>query len=250
MRFISMLSPARRPAYIWWRLTGRSGSVKLRMTNGFQFELRARTPTENDYGVAYEVFMQRYYDVPKEILDEKNVKLVYDLGSNVGFSCLHWLATYPEARVIAYEPHPVSLEQLRRNVAFNAWQSRVELHAAAAGTTVGRARLSNAGPASRVQNGAAPGLDIAVEDFFSRSAGDSIDILKMDIEGGEYALLADERFPKLFVRVLVMEWHESHQPGRDGAWCRRRLEDIGFQISEIFDAGGYGMFLAYRPRLN
>ena len=220
------------------------------MTDGFRFELRARTATEHDYGVAYEVFMQRYYDVPKEILDENNVRLVYDLGSNVGFSCLHWLATYPKARVVAYEPHPVSLAQLRKNIALNEWQSRVEIHEAAAGTGVGRATLSNAGPASRVQNDEAPGLEIVVEDFFSRSAGDSIDVLKMDIEGGEYALLGDERFPKLLLRVLVMEWHESNQPDRNGAWCRKRLEDIGFRTSEIFDAGGYGMLLAHRPTVD
>jgi FkbM family methyltransferase len=217
------------------------------LTNGFRFEFRARTPTENDYGVAYEVFMERYYDVPKDILDEKNVRLVYDLGANVGFSCLHWLATYPDARVIAYEPHPACVEQCQKNLALNGWESRVELHAAAAGTQFGRARLSNSGASSRVQNDGATGFDVAVEDFFARSADDRIDILKMDIEGGEYALLEDERFSKLSFRVLVMEWHHSDRPERDGAWCRKRLTHMGFRTSTIFDAGDCGMFLAHRP---
>jgi FkbM family methyltransferase len=234
------------PAYAWWRLRGRTVPVNLTLAKGTRLQLRAKNGTDNDYGTAYEVFVHRYYDLPDGFLHESDVRLVVDLGANVGFSCLHWLATYPNARVIAYEPHPAFAEQCRINLALNNWQSRVEFHCAAAGVRAGRAKLSDAGTSSRVQSDEVSGIDVAMDDFLARASNEPIDILKMDIEGGEYALLEDDRFSQLAIRALVMEWHASGRKRSDGAWCRGRLGQMGYQTSTIFEADGHGMLRSRR----
>jgi hypothetical protein len=116
--------------YLGWRAGGRPGPVQLQARSGPRFELR---PTRfggrgnSDYGVAYEIFVHDFYRLP-EGLDPAQVRLVADLGANVGFSVLHWLHRFPACRVIAFEPHPGHVEQARRNLALDGRAERVELH--------------------------------------------------------------------------------------------------------------------------
>ena len=67
-------------------------------------------------------------------------------------------------------------------------------------------------------------------DFFASLGAGPIDLLKMDIEGGEYELLEDPRFAALPVSRLVLEWHKTidHPDGK--AWCERRLTSLGYTV--------------------
>lgn len=85
-----------------------------------------------------------------------------------------------------------------------------------------------------------------MEDFFRRSDGDPIDILKMDIEGGEFALLEDERFSQVSAKLFIMEWHESDSRTRGRAWCRTRLHQLGYDVSDIWESDDCGMLIAER----
>lgn len=51
----------------------------------------------------------------------------------------------------------------------------------------------------------------------------SIDLLKMDIEGAEYAVIRDIVATKLLPRLLLLEFDEAHTPG-DGE-AKRRIKD-------------------------
>jgi FkbM family methyltransferase len=204
--------------------------------------LRPRSAGNNDYGVAYEVFVHRYY-APLRPIPENSVRLIVDLGANVGFSCLYWLTQFPEARLIALEPHPGHMAQCRANLAANGMLSRVTLHAAAAGVTPSRITLTDKGSASAVVTADANGIQADMLDIFSLLDGCAVDLLKIDIEGGEHAILADPRFPRLRVSRLVMEWHG--EPA-SRAWCLARLDESGYETVEIFDQGSHGMLWAFR----
>jgi hypothetical protein len=67
-------------------------------------------------------------------------------------------------------------------------------------------------------------------DFFESVGTQTIDILKIDIEGGEFALLGDPRFENLQVRNLVMEYHDNETYPDAGAWCEGRLRDLGYNV--------------------
>src|SRR5258706_3840645 len=93
--------------YACWRAAGRRKPVTLSLKDGGRFQLRPSRlggHGNNDYGVAYEVFVDRFYDGAP--LDPASVRRVVDLGGNVGLSCIFWLTKYPNCRVDVFEPHP------------------------------------------------------------------------------------------------------------------------------------------------
>jgi FkbM family methyltransferase len=196
----------------------------------------------NDYGVAYDVYVHRYYTCPRPIARDE-VRLVVDLGANTGFTCLHFLTQFPKAEVIAFEPHPRHAAQCRVNLAINTVSSRVTLYEAAAGTAPGRFVLTDDGTASTILSGSTEGIPVEMVDIFPLLTGRRIDLFKMDIEGGEHAILGDPRFPKLDIARLVMEWHGDEN---DRDRCLAILQAIGYETEKIFDEDSLGMLWAFR----
>jgi FkbM family methyltransferase len=253
LAFTRTLTPSSAARYLAWRLGGRSGDVWLRLRSkrefpGPEFQLRPRSVGNNDAGVAYEIFVHKFLRTIVRIPPER-VKLIVDLGANVGMSCLYWLAAYWRAKVIAFEPHPNHVAQCRINLGRNGLLSRVTLHAAAAGVANGRAWLSDAGTSSQLSTMAGDGYEIEVVDIFALLAGRRIDILKIDIEGSEYELLEDPRFGELDVRAIIMEWHEREDRPAGYAWSCERLRELGFQLYPVFQEMDHGMMWAYLKRI-
>src|SRR5262249_32608736 len=157
---------------------------------------------------AYDVFVDRFYD--QVAADPADVRQVVDLGGNVGLSCIFWLAKFPNCRIDVFEPHPGHVAQMKTNLSLNGWTDPVTVHAAAAGTAPGTMQLCDRGSGSSLLY-ARPGeavIDVPIVDTFAIVGGRDIDVLKIDIEGGEYALLEDPRFADLKVRHLILEWHQ------------------------------------------
>jgi FkbM family methyltransferase len=256
MLFVRSLSRHDMLPYLWWKLSGRRGTIAVQMAArrefrsdpdpGPKFYLRGAGSGNNDSGVAYEVFVHMYYCPPVWIPPER-VKLVVDLGANVGISCLWWLANYWRADVIAFEPHPGHAAQARANIALNGYQSRIELHQSAVGPAAMKAFISDDGAASALSDQGASGFEVDVVDFFVELAGRRVDILKLDIEGSEVALLDDPRFATFDVGALGMEWHRPDATGRGGRdWCIHRLCELGFAVYVTADHGEQGILWAYR----
>lgn len=253
LAFTRALTPASAARYLGWHLGGKRGDVWLRLRSGHEFpgpefQLRPSSAGNNDGGVAYEIFIHQYLRVPIRIPPER-VKLIVDLGANVGMSCLYWLAAYWRAEVIAFEPHPRHAAQCRVNLERNGFLSRATLHTAAAGTANGRAWITDAGTSSQVETMPGSGYEIEVIDIFALLAGRRIDILKIDIEGGEYELLEDPRFGELDIRAAIIEWHERTDRPEGYAWCCERLRELGFQLYPVFEQKTYGMTWAYQKRV-
>lgn len=221
--------------YLGWRAGGRVSPIVLSARSGGRFELRPTRFGElgnNDYGVAYEVFAHEIYR-RAAMLDRSRVRLVVDLGTNVGLSVLYWLSAFPAARLLAYEPHPGHARQALRNFELAGVAGRVELHQAGAGNATREAVMTDRGTGSAIA-GTGAGLGILIEDVFPTLAGRRIDLMKMDIEGGEYELLGDPRFAELDIGAIIMEWHA--QDGRGQGWCQDRLAALGFTV-EVLDTG-------------
>jgi FkbM family methyltransferase len=240
--FARLLTPGSLVRYLLWRLGGRRDAVALRLAKGPVILLRPPGAANNDYGVAYEIFVYRYYHCPRP-LPAASIGRIVDLGANVGFSCLYWLTRFPKAEVIALEPHPSHFAQCRANLAANGMLPRVELHQAAAGAAPQRIMLSDAGTSSSVVADAADGIAAEMLDVFALLDGRRVDLMKLDIEGGEYAILDDPRFAALQVPYLVMEWHGGPA---DRDRCLSRFSALDYETLELFDSGSYGMLWAFR----
>lgn len=232
--------------YLVRRAVNRESPVVVHTKSGPRFELRLNFGANNDYGVAYEVFVHDYYG-DRGLLKREDVKLVIDLGANVGYSTLYFLHHFPHCHIIAFEPHPEHAAQVFRNLQLDGSLDRVELHNKAAGASQRVMRLTNATSSSTLTDRiGADTLPVEVLDVFPMLSGRRIDILKMDVEGGEYEILADNRFAMLDIGAVVMEWHSRGHGLEDKRWCESRLQSLGFVIDEIFAETSHGMFWARR----
>lgn len=249
--FRAQLNPVSRLKYLAWQGLGRPSPINLALRSGARFQLRPRqagTYNNNDYGVAYEIFVHNYYSVP-EIAEPDSVRLVVDLGGNAGFSTIHWLETYRNSSVVVFEPHPQHVGQIRTNVMLNNWENRILLYPNGASNVDKVLKLSNQGSASTMSSsnsGDPEAFEVALLDIFPILRNKTIDIFKIDIEGGEYSIMEDERFPKLDIRVLLMEWHQVNSDRNDGAWCRERLLECGFAVKELWSNAECGMLRAIK----
>jgi len=232
--------------YLAWRALplGRPVTVKLRSGE----RLSLRPPPAEDLETAYEMFVAEVYRPPFPVRADTTLRIV-DVGANCGHSLLFWARNYPRAHLIAFEPHPVHLAMLERNLTLNALTPRVSLHRAAAGASPGEIALLDAESRSSVVD-ATQGrtLRVPLVDFFETVGGEPIDLLKIDIEGGEYALLSDPRFARLRIRTLVMEWHRTRERPDGKAWCEQTLEALGYEVTPGIWSGEVNGLLWARPR--
>jgi hypothetical protein len=79
------------------------------------------------------------------------------------------------------------------------------------------------------------------------------DLVKIDIEGGEWPILTDPRFAQLPTPALVIDYHPAGCPAPDPqAFIHALLDDAGYRTQEIDDVPlGPGMLWAWRqPRVS
>ena len=223
--FRDILPISKWPLYLLWHYTQRT-PFRCRLRGGPEISLRPKP--SHDYQTALEIFFERIYECD---LDPSSVRRIIDLGGNVGYSCLFWCEKYPNASVLTFEPHPTHCRLLEWHVEKNGYANRVKLVAAAAGVREGAANLTDEDDGSAiVQDASANSMGVRVADVFQTIPDGPIDVLKMDIEGSEYAILADPRFEALAARTdrVLLEWHARGEEGE--AFCRNRLASLGFSV--------------------
>jgi FkbM family methyltransferase len=225
MTFRDLLTPQDRVRYMLWRLAGRQHEIRLRMINGYQLLMRRQTRLARDYGTAYEVFVGQPYNV-----SVADARTIVDLGANVGYSALYFAIHHPQAAIYAFEPHPAHFSRAEELIEANALADRVRLIQAAASTSDGEVRLSDNGTCSKVVgDGSRTTFSVPAVDLFSwcQTIG-KIDLLKIDIEGGEYLFLGDPRFRDLDCANIVMEWHSTPTRDDGAGWCIAALKAAGY----------------------
>ncbi|MBO9198831.1 MULTISPECIES: FkbM family methyltransferase [Niastella] len=171
----------------------------------------------SDFKVFRAIAVFGQYNVPI-ITGSNNVKTIIDLGSNIGFSVMHFKSKFPDAQVIAVEPEKHNFEQLVKNVKGyskvvclqNAiWYSEKKLGIFDSGLGEYGFRVVDG---NQKQVGSVDA--ITMDDIISKYGLQTIDILKIDIEGAEKELFTynyENWLPK--VRCIVIELHDTFHPG-------------------------------------
>jgi FkbM family methyltransferase len=165
-----------------------------------------------------EIFGANAYALPRTIcerLDRKPEVVVADLGANVGLFGTYILGALPQARVVGYEPDPGNAAICRHTVAWAERAGRYRLVQAAAGVRPGAVHFeAGLGGRSHVaQTAATDTITVPVEDVMPLLA--VADLAKIDIEGGEWALLSDERLRTGGPDAVVLEFHADGCPAAD-----------------------------------
>lgn len=162
----------------------------------------------------------------------KNVQRVWDIGGNVGCFVVWAMKHFPGARFDSFEPCGATFDilQMTRNgnpkidwTVHNFGLSDKEE------TCDAYVPDGHFGEASRyARNGKKVTFNLrALEAVWKEQGSPSIDLLKIDCEGGEYAIL-EGASPEFLSNVacLVMEVHEI--PGKKAAQLQKILTDSGF----------------------
>ncbi len=166
---------------------------------------------------------------------------ILDCGGNVGLASLFFKRRFPAARITAYEADPALFAMMKANLSANG-ASDVETVQAALWTTNGRvtfrAEGSDSGMIDRLL-GAVAGKSVDVpslrlRDVIANGANganrtaERIDLLKLDIEGAEDAVLADCEPVLDRVGAIVMDLHEFAPADRQAPRVLNLLTRAGF----------------------
>lgn len=179
-----------------------------------------------------EIFVDNVYHV--ELTNTK--PFILDCGSNIGLSLLYFKTLYPDAEISAFEPDPAAFACLSRNVSQNK-MSGVLLHNCAVAGETGSVDLycdeNRAGALKNsMSNQRMPGVVKRVaahrlSDFVDRE----VDLLKMDIEGGEGVVLRDLVLSGKIsqIKKMLIEYHHHIDQNCDLiSDFLRILEENGF----------------------
>jgi FkbM family methyltransferase len=192
-----------------------------------------------------------HYEPPPNvaaILDAAGPELrVVDLGANIGMFGAYIRGCYPQAAIVAFEPHPANVEVLKRTAAANDGDWRVMAACADVGEGTVPFWIGGEFTTSRIEAGSSDTIDVPAVDVFPYLAQG--DLLKIDIEGAEWKILDDPRFASLDAPVVALEYHAYACPGPDPrAYARNRLEEVGYAVAdaELAAEPGHGMLWAWR----
>jgi FkbM family methyltransferase len=180
-------------------LPGKDKVREIRFRDGMKLTYRLN---RGDMQSIREVWLDEVYKLP--FLGKRNT--LVDLGANIGLTSA-WLARrYACEKVIAVEPVQSNAALVKRNLAANSVSA--EIIGAAVGPMDGVARFqdndsSNLGRVGRT------GYEVPMICMNTLLRGESIiDILKIDIEGGEQALLTSGDMSWLKqIREIIIEFH-------------------------------------------
>jgi FkbM family methyltransferase len=236
--------------FVLRELTGKSSLTRYELrTSGRPVYLRHNT---GDRTVLHELFYEGHYDLPEPVarfLDGLGrPPEIVDLGANIGLFGVLMLARFPEARITAFEPDHTNAAVHRRAIAENDTEGRWQLIEAAASNRDGHVSFRSGEYArSRIEPGEGPEQVDAVDVF---PYLDRADFTKIDIEGGEWAILGDERFASLPTPVLVLEYHADlcSEPDPRAA-ALNALEGAGYRTTETWAFPGQGMLWAWKLEL-
>jgi FkbM family methyltransferase len=179
------------------------------------------------------IFSQGEYEFPPaaaSALGQAHEPLrVVDLGANVGLFGAWLLGRFPNAQILAVEADPETAAVHRLTIEANGLGHRWQLMEAFAGTHAGTARfvpglfgLSHAADAD-------DGIEVPVIDVMPHLL--NADFVKIDIEGAEWPLVSDSRFPELSAAVVAFEYHARGCPtDTPRAAANEALRTAGYSV--------------------
>lgn len=176
---------------------------------------------------------------------------IFDVGANVGLYSLLAASVNPTAKIYAFEPTASIQAEFETNLRLNQIQT-VQIESFAVGATSASGFLHRSeGPtgdnegtnyvtAGKLRESDTEVHMISLDDFCQQRGIETIDLLKMDIEGGEYdalvgakGLLARKAIHCLFIELL--ERVAVPQGGHTTVEVKHLLHQHGYTIYKVED---------------
>lgn len=157
-----------------------------------------------------------------------DVPVILDFGSNIGLSLYFWMKNYPKAKVYGYEADPFIFKYLEHNVQ-GITNGNIELFNVALSDVEGELHFSS----NHADGGHVSETGVAVRAVDAANElkkFDTIDMLKIDIEGSERVVLP--RIAPYLNRVenIFVEYHSEANKVQFLPELLQILQGAGFRI--------------------
>lgn len=225
----------------------RSGKVYIVLKNGIKFWWIPRDP----YSLLGMPLRGNFEPECTFLLDKliKKGDTVFDVGGNFGWYSCHFAQLVGESgKVHIFEPTN-AIEELKNNVILNGFEARCILNKVALGAKKGTETLfipQKLGTAfaslrehSYNNSGKTHKISVPIEkldDYILSNKIEKVDLIKMDVEGGEYLVLKGaENVLKQYSPIIMLELQESHTKcfGYSPEELINYLGDLGYHLYEI-----------------
>jgi len=240
--------------------------IKFHFIHSYFNELKLKIPLgsdfwahlyENDsYDSFSEIFIQQEYS---DFIPDEPITNILDIGANYGYFSLWLQSNRPNDKIhsILLEPSLRCRRSLEKLVGTPQLENRFRYIPLAIGDPKHPHikffdRPFMAGSIFEFDNNDSSynAKTLKTSDIFS-SHIDSIDLIKCDIEGGEWNFLINYSSILIKSKFLIMEWHSWHSGGEGFPQIKKKLTTLGFQIIKsslphkaVGRNGEVGLFLA------
>jgi FkbM family methyltransferase len=211
---LTSIEVMRREGYSTWKRlrtlsTGRSSPVEVVSLRSLKYPIHVRPGTEDAITVTNNVIREEY----GHGLVHQSPRFMIDAGAFIGDTTAYFLTRFPNLHVTAIEPNVENFTLARTNLA--PYGDRVNLLNQALGGRAGEVHFAGHSTAGSVQKDGEPISMTTVPLLLSTIPGSKVDILKLDIEGEEFAVLGEDASEWLRqVGQIIVEIHgadiESH----------------------------------------
>lgn len=187
----------------------------------FDFCLRT---FKGDIDIFYEVFWKKTYAEHLSILKEEP-KIIVDLGAHIGITSTYLSLKYPDAKIYAVEASTENFELLKNNT--KSFKNIECIHAAAYFED-GFVNFSNNELSynQRISKNGISTEAISIESLKTKFSLSDIDLMKIDIEGGEIELLSKNNSWLSSVENIIIEIHNPYT----ATDLKKDLKPFGFNI--------------------
>ena len=203
-----------------------------------------------DRSISSNVRLHPFDQVPKNI----EAKLVLDIGANIGDVTLAALKTYPECRVICFEPVDTTFQILKKRLAPYADRVTIFREALSSVNREGEINITSFHGANSIETQSQMHSTLnphvyevgrqrislsCLDDIAQQFPNKEIDIMKIDVEGHELDVISGGwNFIQNNVDTIIVEASLM----RDPSWDRQSFVDMfsllgemGFRLINVFD---------------
>ena len=195
-------------------LSKKNDVIKVNVQN-FKNSVAIRK-ADSDLEIFFQVFCDLQYDFTYFL--NYNPKNIIDCGANVGYSALFFADKFPGAKIICVEPAASNFQQLEFNT--RGYTDITLLHAGIwyKNGTVSIKKEDEWAASFEVQeiNDASSSSlrGITIDQIAKENQFETIDILKIDIEGAEFELFSNNPHQWLSItKCIVIELHDFMKKG-------------------------------------
>lgn len=178
-----------------------------------------------DQSTFQQIFVNQEYNFE---YDDKPSRII-DAGANIGLAAVYFANRFPSARIICFEPESENFLLLQKNTApySNITAVQAGIWSKSSFLKIHDHGLGNWGFTVEECEAAEPGSlrAVSLPDMMKEYQFDTVDIIKMDIEGSEKEVLeADNHVQWLSnCKLLVIELHDRMKKGTSSALFRALL---------------------------